>query len=1434
MFLPQPTTEPEQEPKEIDEEDEFIRCYQFTKFDIDQGENKLQRAFDKIRQIDKPVDIKLQTIHNEEILSLPTFLDLPDEKIHQTKYFNATMAIGQLLCFINSLDITKIDQFDQFQTSFMAELQKESEDRHLPFIHVLILVFALRKQQIFSKFDMSSSNNQKEKKIIDSEKKSIENYITGLAEKYKENPNDSEQLKFLKLLLRAKNLNRADSNKSEFEKIYGTFEFLSTRILVQQLLVQSRAFKACVEIVAKAILVPLLIPFPQAKKSDSMFLQSIISYEKLNTKIPNELPSLVFFRTVVNLYDDAELCEMILGPDSKFPDYKKFSDFGSPPFFISYVNFLTSLVRSPELAEKVYQIINQKRNGQPDSHILNFENFFNGLFKHTSDDFTKPDYSDRKLSPEDVLAIEAVLRLLAALFRQNQSYLERFNEMPELREAYFPDKQDQQDHQENKFLICFVNNIFAFVLSAVPTTLKAESLNCLSSLRVNLWRILGESILTQSMVEESLKPNVDFENFKTGVIGDIFTIELKSKVFNIPTAFCNLFASLLLNKEFAPDNNNFAHYHRFIHEIILNNCFKWDFDYPGIKWKLIRAICTVYINLLNRNDWIDLATQLFTTALTNPYFINTFSTLANDPTCPVEVLMAIYKLFLLLLWKENDFLKKSLQSNNSQSPAIVKNILRRESGLIKMLQCTLSHFKNLQIIALELIEFLAIASPPIVQMLLTKQSVSSIPICNGLIKCDEDEEIDPQEVLEKNEKNKDIKLNVRCYLLRMFDRLGSTAFFTRFACGFDQHDPPKSIIQSNLDNGILKPMIGKLIMKETHKHYPIFVEKAFKLLLIECQQDLTIRSVLNLLHSSNIFFESQLRFLSTSLNSSNKAIGILLQLMAIECSNRKRNSSSLKAFDALMSPVLNNPSQLKIFSFTDRISNNRKSRYILEGIKNITVAYLTSKSFVEYMKSQTNSNWAYLWLDVVFHLLEKVQILTDSKLIERALETCSIITNAILVQKLFGPLNGNDQYLAKLFKFILQTFFLVSESEYQESRTSVYSLLTAILNVIVPNEERKNEFAIFEQNIFRLVLMDTKSQIPILKSAAMNVIESLIEYASPNFFLPLIELLIESSNDDWSMYAISSSTNSAAYCISQKCKLYSKFITTAQRSEYSYSLLNENRIIIIDGLIVKLANRHLWGQLEKILSKPTEREMEIQTATDIFSLYALISCAFKDSDSLRIQLNWFFSQYQTQLQLFIQFDEMLSIPILNLFSAFFKLLSAIPYIEDLKKYNMWNLIPILFKKFANEDEWKDMLHGADQPTILEEAKKITSTMLMSGVFALLNMSESESIFVGPISGEDWKTKKNFKVKEMPLSIITSYVCHLMNSIKSQEQTTRDNDNTEKSVVLACLVIVWQHLNRRRDTGINSEETKLFQEEPFKSYKGNSPLDSLILKRLSQF
>ena len=165
----------------------------------------------------------------------------------------------------------------------------------------------------------------------------------------------------------------------------------------------------------------------------------------------------------------------------------------------------------------------------------------------------------------------------------------------------------------------------------------------------------------------------------------------------------------------------------------------------------------------------------------------------------------------------------------------------------------------------------------------------------------------------------------------------------------------------------------------------------------------------------------------------------------------------MNSFKSLMTP-LHDAKFIKrnvlFLDFIDRIQQDAESIFILNGINDLTVAYLSNSSIVKLM-NENKQEWPSTWMQIIFALLEKVKNLKDANLSQKVVGTCSMIANEVLIDKKFGVVNPEDSDLKKLFTSILEVTSLLFDLDHHDSRVSAYSLLNTVANSIKFDEDKK-------------------------------------------------------------------------------------------------------------------------------------------------------------------------------------------------------------------------------------------------------------------------------------------------------------------------------------------------------------------------------------------
>lgn len=1109
--------------------------------------------------------------------------------------------------------------------------------------------------------------------------------------------------------------------------------FLTDIVLVQHSICSSYVFSAFIETVAN---VYVLMALENGNSCISKFIDNRIIPEH-----ENEFPQyLKLITTISSLIPGSDFAEAFLYQSqmSNSKIIQMSTIFVSEKLFYVYIDLLTSLIKSKDLAIEIFLVIYRSTSVY---QIVHFTNFYNAIIGHAKD-FTSCEIERHTLAERDALGLQSVMRLYSAFWK----FYADDNDPPEYQ--MFNPKYPQN-------IQLFIESLFSLICSPIPASLKAECINLLASMPISLWGYLEKTpILTKNSLEA-----------KEGIIADIHKVEAPTHIFNIPQAFAHFLAEQFKNG-FIPENE-ISLYHRFCFEEIFLHLLSFEFIFPDTKWKILKELCDFWISAISanyqkENDRFKICESIFRSAIEKQDFIFQLLKFILDNTIPIEVLHLILKLFLLLGFYEKDFLIYSHQTSRPCTETIVNQISWNSDAISKILIFATSYDKDFQITCLQLIEFLAKASPTIVQIFLTKPEAKAIQVCQRILITNEQE-------ISNNQNNKKTLLydssntNVRCFLLKILINLGASSYFVRHVCGFDQHNPPQSILNSTLEKGILIKLIKMLNKIETHINYPQFVDLSFQLLLLECENSLTINAILKILSESRqSFFISQLHYLQDP-RSSSRAIGCLLQILSREALNINDSSYgiTIKAFQTLMTSDINIHSDnnyhyvykskrsILLQDFVERIINSDDSIWIANGLNDIIIAYFNSSSVLEFMKKSKilwNSNWIALLTQILekilslvpFNLNDKNSEMKLSKLTKSLSDSCSIIARFIFNEHIFEKEYNNA---TNLFNLILRTIIFLSEIKHNLSLIGIYSLLNSFISSLDLNEEEflnmKEVAYNYQQQIFNSISVDSLSEIPILQSSALSAFESFIQFTDNSYNNIYLNNLIINIDNDWELYK--KDIKIACFILDTKCSLFTKYLI---------EIPNFDHIFIDEGIISRLSNEKFWRFIVDYLyqsSDSVECEHKLKTASIILELFTTISIKLPKSDNLHLQFLSFLRKFKSQIVNILNYSGHLTLPGLKFLVNFTRFISSYPkiYINDLKELHIWDHFPVFFKKFSNESEWKSMFKFDS----LEDTNKITSyvqNLFASSVLLFKKMNEFKLLTENKIKlGKDFEFLENY-------------------------------------------------------------------------------------------
>lgn len=939
------------------------------------------------------------------------------------------------------------------------------------------------------------------------------------------------------------------------------------------------------------------------------------------------------------------------------------TDFSSKPLFVIYIDTLAALTKNRALAEEFYKRLNESLSDTINSkHLID-------AFSGYADDFQNNELSQQRLDFYDASSLEVILHLLSGFFTYSKT----------IRDDIIDNSSGRYNYPQGGF----ISALFNLLVSSIPASLKATIFDTFSSICVDtkraeyIWQQLeGSQILTKEFVE----------NGQGGIIMDIDVVETNAKTFPLLSSFISFIASFLRSNPsieiIESGGNYFKLYHRFLMEQGLLKLKSRIFFHFHEKWSILSKICQAWTDLMNYSAYIknkEVSFCLMQTALCDSRFIGELISLINEEDIPEQSLFCIFRLLLLIIENESEFLKTMDPSDRIFYTPITKRFSWSSSALVKLIQCVASDDYDLQLETLNLAQHLAKDSPDITQIVFSRLQARTIASFIRVINFD-DNEVGQIETGERN---------VRNTLLEFLISLGSSSYFVRYVCNFDMMDPPKSICNSTLAKGILPEILKVMKEKKAAKEYPIFAANSLKLLLMICDGNLTSRPLLNLLRtSSHSFFNEQFRMLQDK-RCSLTAIGCYLQLLAREATDSMHDSYSsttLQTFRILMDTNgFREQSRSRIVlydEFIDRINDGEEAICVACGIREATDAYIKSTSALKAMH-ENQGHWSKIWSQFLIHLLVKISKLRNSTSIKYLSEAVSFITNFLFCKKALDEITADDR--RSILTTACEALNLLSRNIHsRDPKLDIYTIFHSMKLDDIQDKYRKYEPYLIRNHLAN----DLNGNTPVLKASVYAAAEAIIPIASVEIFRK--EFIINAIN------SIQTQSQSGMNSFSEKDQNPS-----LRQNEYDYFVENpaaslmiaarysffirllvlkpaEYRSCLIDNnLITKIAGEPFWDNIRECFFTSTQypvSETYLQVASKALYVMTNLCICAPDNEMMKEEISEFYLKYsEDQFQPIFHFPETLTI-------------NALKFLIDLSRFFLFVPDPV-----AEREDLKEMI-----------------------------------------------------------------------------------------------------------------------------------------------
>lgn len=847
------------------------------------------------------------------------------------------------------------------------------------------------------------------------------------------------------------------------------------------------------------------------------------------------------------------------------------SEFVSPALFCGYLQTLAALCRSKPLAENVL-----RRLDESISDIMNLQNCILSIKGH-AEDFNTYEVSQGYLGRDDVEGLESVLILVRSMFFESDECRHRIA--------------DDQDFN-------LVDSLFQLILSPVPASLKARCFDALSALTMDetrcqdLWERLNScQILTEDFVERG----------KGGILDDIENIEKEERYYPLARSFVRFLSFLLRHKQVPVD---FEFYHQFLFEQCLLKVRKRNYEHFHEKWALVSEICQCWTNFSLQSFEDNVC--FHRTALCDSRFATELVILSCDEEAPQETLLCIYRLLLLVSQHEEEFRKYMDVGDQSSYVPMTTRLSCESRFLVKLVHCISSRDQDLQIICIDLTQFLASRAGRISQLVFSRSK--AIRIFRSCIRVDESEE--------------DLERNVRNKILALLSSLGKSSYFVRCVCGFDMSDVPRSFLRSSsLDRGIIPDILAKLHKTEASKNYPHFAARCFEFLLTVCDETCTCTPVMNFLRSStHSFFNNQLTMLEDR-HSLPRAIGCYLQLIAREATESEGTShhaTTLMTFRLLFGTQgfrEHRSHVVLVLEFLDRIGSSDDGTCIAQGIYECCVAYGSNRNIRGLLME--HGEWRTSLCQFILGCLGKARNLFNNQATSYLTKACAYVGDLLFVSQVTGRVSAQDS--ARIFSETLVTLHRLYELNNTEARFGLYSLLTSIKMTPVGDAFRESE------KFFSAAIFDLESSKPVMRASVFSAAQSILDLVDPARFVEFIRASVDVLQLNWELFDHDQRSGA--------------FVLHSQFNFWNCLILHENTAFgreLLDMCVVdRLCHDRFWNLLNRYYSTSVTSSLSesvLEMASQCLRIICNFGALFGDREDLHRQTRELFLNYHSVLR----------------------------------------------------------------------------------------------------------------------------------------------------------------------------------------------------------
>jgi hypothetical protein len=572
-----------------------------------------------------------------------------------------------------------------------------------------------------------------------------------------------------------------------------------------------------------------------------------------------------------------------------------------------------------------------------------------------------------------------------------------------------------------------------------------------------------------------------------------------------------------------------------------------------------------------------------------------------EEEAPLETLFCVFRLFLQVTDRQNEFLGNKDDAYRSLSFDPIERLLsRNQDVLVKLIHCIKHRDFSFQIVFIHLVQRIATAAPDASQVVFCGNRAKAVTIF--------------QKIINRNEAEVPVKKNIRNTLLSALRSLGANSFFLRSMCGYDMSDLPRSLLQSTLNHGILLTILNKLQESNNARRFPHFVAQSLKLVFALADDPWTAFSALTLIRSSQAFFHIQRELLQDPC-AELTCIGCYLRLLARDARVNQSggNGITTNAFLDLFGQGSFHDDHgrvVLVHEFLDRMDDSKKSVSIALGLEEILVAIRGSAAITKRLEGSKISPWPRL----LRMILEKAEATNRPDIANFLTAVCHILA---------GDKEHNEEELFDLGVCVLHA---LHEKGFREAKLGIYTLFMKM-------DCSKFENARYDL-FFATATDDLHIEIPIIRSAIFQAAERVV--FCPKFAeTSAIGFVSEALNLLSAIWSVASQNPGVGFF---PLRSMMAFFT---RACFFPDLRN---LLVRGGIILHFRVPAFWeSMLIQVIQHPyydmALKELTLSTCVQVMQLLALLFTFFWATPEVVDQFKEFFQKLEQQFTGFLNFPE---------------------------------------------------------------------------------------------------------------------------------------------------------------------------------------------------